>query len=165
MEGLYENRYVRDKKTIKLICRYLQFGRKIQIVLQAILCTVFLCALVSAILGYEYNQFALIAVPLYFMYKLIAYHSQVKHMLRRDQEMFGGEAFVETYVTDEGIHSFSSGETKLLVSYDHVRSVNQTKKMILVFTKAKLIYILPKDSFTKGTAEECLAFLREKISG
>ena len=162
MEGLFENRYIRDKKTIKMICNYIHLGRRIQIMLSAVMCALFACALVSGLLGYSWNRFALIAVPLYFVYKLIFYFVQVKRMLQRDQEMFGGEAFVETYVTEEGIHSFSSGETKLTVSYEHIRFVDQTRKMILVFTKAKLIYILPKESFTKGTAEECLAFLRTK---
>lgn len=163
MDTLFENRYVRNKEIIKAMCLYLFFRRKIQIFLQAIMCALFVGALVSLILGYTYNWFALIAVPLYFAYKIYLYFAQVRRMMQRDQEMFGDAAVVESVVTEEGIQTSSSGGAQMTLSFDKFHSVDHTKKLILVYTKAKLIYVLPKDSFTKGSAEACLLFLKSKV--
>lgn len=164
MESLFENRYVRDKQLIKAICCYLYFGRRILIICQAILLTCFACSFLLAILGYSINWIVLIGVPLYFVYKLIVYFLQVKRMMQRDLEMYGEVAFVETVVTEEGLHTTSSGGTQMLLSYENITNVTKYKKYVLVFTKAKLMYILPKDGFTKGTAEEFVLYLKSKTA-
>ena len=46
--------------------------------------------------------------------------------------------------------------------YDKVKKIAQTKSLIILRSQANFWYILPKNTFTKGTAEEFLAFLKSK---
>ena len=48
-----------------------------------------------------------------------------------------------------------------LISQKEYRK-SQTKNLILLKSRANLIYILRKDTFTKGTKDDFIAFLRSK---
>ena len=77
----------------------------------------------------------------------------------------GGEVTVRTEVTDTYMQQIIDNSTSGAVNkmeLSSIKKVVQTKNLILVFTKARLVWILRKDTFGDRSKEEFLAFLRGK---
>ncbi len=83
-------------------------------------------------------------------------------MVNRDSEVHGKEISVETIVTNEYIQNTASTGAVNKLEYDKIRNSVQTKNLILLQSKANLIYIFRKDSFTKGDIESFIRFLNGK---
>ena len=83
-------------------------------------------------------------------------------MVKRDNEVHGKEISVETVITNEYIQNTATTGTVNSVGYDKIRNAVQTKNLILLRSKANLIYIFRKDTFMKGTKDEFIAFLGTK---
>jgi len=83
-------------------------------------------------------------------------------MVKRDAEVHGKEISVETIVTDAFIQNTATTGAVNKLEYDKIRNVVQTKNLILLRSKANLIYIFRKDTFTKGTKDDFIAFLKVK---
>ena len=83
-------------------------------------------------------------------------------MVKRDSEVHGKEISVETIVTNECIQNTASTGAVNKLEYDKIRSAVKTKNLILLRSKANLIYIFRKDTFSKGTTDEFIAFLTSK---
>lgn len=162
MEVLFENCYIRDKELIKEIFRFFYFQRKFRVVCNVLLSLSFLVNVLIAIFEKTMNWFVLIGVPLFFLYQIYIYIRQVNVTIKRDEEVFSGEILVKTIVTNEYIQCLAPNGSVQNVTYDKIKNAVQTKKLILLRSKASLTYILRKDGFTKGTREEFLAFLVTK---
>ena len=165
MEALFKNKFVRDENTAKEIYGYWYFKKPLMIVVYAVLGVYAL----SCILGFiiDFNS-AKEAMPVFAMivfftaFIFISYRSQVKAMVQRDKEMSGGDALCcEISVSDDEI-ILTALESRSPVSMGNLKSAFMTKNYIVVITKARLMFILKKDSFTKGDAESFIAFLKEK---
>ena len=72
------------------------------------------------------------------------------------------EISVETIVTNEYIQNTASTGAVNKLEYDKIRNSVQTKNLILLRSKANLIYIFRKDTFTKGNKEDFISFLNGK---
>ena len=72
------------------------------------------------------------------------------------------EIFVETIVTNEYIQNTASTGAVNKLEYNKIRNSVQTKNLILLRSKANLIYIFRKDTFTKGDKESFIRFLNNK---
>ena len=83
-------------------------------------------------------------------------------MVKRDSEVHGKEISVETIVTNEYIQNTASTGAVNKLEYDKIRNSVQTKNLILLRSKANLIYIFRKDTFTKGNKEDFISFLNGK---
>ena len=103
-----------------------------------------------------------IFVPLFLLFQLYCYFRQVNTMVKRDSEVHGKEISVETIVTNEYIQNTASTGAVNKLEYDKIRSAVKTKNLILLRSKANLIYIFRKDTFSKGTKDEFIAFLASK---
>ena len=160
METLFENSYVRNKELAKEIYRYYYFQRKGLIVCYVLL----LLSFFGNILIFEktYNWGVCIFVPLFFLFQLYCYFRQVNTMVKRDIEVHGKEISVETIVTNEYIQNTASTGAVNKLEYDKIRNSVQTKNLILLRSKANLIYIFRKDTFTKGNKEDFISFLNGK---
>ena len=90
------------------------------------------------------------------------YHFQVKTVIARDLETHGKAVGVEITVTDEFIESKASTGAVCKLDYGNIRVAVQTKNLIILRTRANLLYNFKKDSFTVGRAEEFLLFLKSK---
>lgn len=162
METLFENSYVRNKELAKEIYRYFYFQRKVIVVCHVLLLLSFLVNLLTAILGETYSLYVFIFAPLLILFRIYCYFSQVNAMVKRDQEVHGGEITVQTLVTDEYIQQTASTGSVNKLEYGKIRKAIQTKNLIILRTKANLFYIFRKDTFTLGTKDGFIAFLREK---
>lgn len=97
-----------------------------------------------------------------FLFQLYCYFRQVNAVVKRDEEVHGNEIAVETIVTEEYIQSTAATGAVNKLGYDKIRYAVQTKNLILLRSKANLIYIFRKDTFTKGTLDDFVTFLKAK---
>ena len=162
MEILFENSYVRNKELAKEIYRYYYFQRKWLVVCYVLISFSFFANILIAIFEKTFNWSVLVFVPLLFLFQLYCYFSQVNTMVNRDSEVHGKEISVETIVTNEYIQNTASTGAVNKLEYDKIRNSVQTKNLILLRSKANLIYIFRKDTFTKGDKESFIRFLNNK---
>jgi hypothetical protein len=83
-------------------------------------------------------------------------------MVKRDREICGDDLKVTVIVTEDGLQIAGSVGGEIKIGFDKVKDVIQTKNLILVRSKARLVYILRKDSFSIGTKEAFQSFLKDK---
>lgn len=162
MEILFENSYVRNKQLAKEIYRYYYFQRKWLVACYVLFSLSFLENILIAVFEKTYIWSVLIFVPLFFLFQFYCYFRQVNTLVKRDSEVHGKEIAVETIVTNKFIQNTASTGAVNKLEYDKIRNVVQTKNLILLRSKANLIYIFRKDTFTKGNKEEFIVFLRGK---
>lgn len=162
---LFENKFVREKETVKEIYKYWFFGRPIMICVYVLLGVYALSILLGLIFDPAFaGEFLVPFILLIFtgFLMLISYCSQVKTMNLRDEELARGrELFCEISVTDsEIIHSVL--ENQQSVSIASIKYAFITKNYEVVVSKAQMMYIVKKDSFTVGDADSFISFLRGK---
>ena len=162
MEALFENSYVRNKELVKELYRYFYLHRKLLFISYVLLFVGFIANLLLYILGNEINLVAVIMVPSLYLFQFLRYLLQVNAVVKRDKEVFGDGITVDTVVTEESIQVTASNGAVNKLEYINVKKAVSTKNLILLRTKANLVYILKKDSFTKGTSDEFITFLKSK---
>jgi hypothetical protein len=162
MNVLFENKHTRNKELAKEIYKYYYFQRKIYVFAYTILWLSFFANLVIAIAGEPYNVTAFVCAPLLFSLSFFLYHYQVNTLLKRDMELYGKEIEVETVVTDELIHNTAANGAVNEMTFDKIKGAVQTKNLILLRTKANMVWIFRKDSFSVGSKEEFISFLKNK---
>ena len=162
MEYLFENSHVRNKALAKEIYGYLYFRRKLIVVCHILIALSLLLNVISAVLGDSYSLLVFVFAPVLVLFRIYCYFSQVNTMVKRDRELHGEEITVQTQVTNDYIQSTVPNGAVNRLEFDKIRSAVQTKNLILLRTKANLIYIFRKDAFTVGTKNEFIAFLQTK---
>lgn len=163
MDILFENSFIRTKELLKEIYRYFYFKRPINIIFEVILGLLFLGSIIFKIIYPYYNNVALIAAPIFIFWQFYFYFKSVNTMVKRDNEINGGNPIrIDTVVTDEFIQTTSSMGTVSKTPYSNMRYAVQTKNCIILRSKANLLYVFGKDTFSKGTPDEFLSFLRQK---
>ena len=161
MDILFENNYTRTLEITKELYRYWYFKRPVLVIFD-ILFILFLVFNIAKYLmyHYSYNLIVLIYVPLLQFY---LYHRAAKTVIKRDNEINNGAAMdIKTIATEQFIQSTSSTGSVNKIPYFKIKKVIQTKNLILLCSEAKFIYIFPKTTFTKGTSDEFVVFLRQK---
>lgn len=162
MEVLFKNSYIRNKDLAKEVYQFYYFRQKWVVLCYILILIPFFATIVSGLFGQAVNWAVVIFVPLYFLFRLFCYFLQVNTMIKRDNELYGKEISVETIVTNEYIQNTVSNGAINQLQYDKIKSVTQTKNLVLLRSKAKLIYIFRNDTFTKGNKDEFINFLRNK---
>lgn len=162
MEILFKNSYTRNKELAKEIYRFYYFKRKWLIVCYIFFAVSFFANIISAVFYQSYNVGVLVFVPLFVAFQFYCYFHQVNTMIKRDNEVHGKEIEVETIVTTSFIQNTASTGSVNQIEYDKIKNAIQTKNLILLRSKANLIYIFNKDTFDVGTKEEFVSFLMSK---
>lgn len=115
---------------------------------------------VSADTDYDVFAFSLICALIIAIIIPISYRKNVKATVERDRERCNGkEPYNELFVFDDRIELDILGNNQTLYFID-AKQVRLTKNYIFVYSKANYIYSFKKDSFTLGSAEEFIDFLR-----
>ncbi len=161
MDILFKNTHTRTKELTKEMYRYFYFQRTSTIVVFVLLSLSFLANAVSGILGYSYSIVVLVGVPLLILSRIFFCAYQVNTMRKRDREMSEQDIEVETMVTNEYVQNTALGSTAK-IGLDKIKYATRTKNLILLHTKANLIYIFRKDTFTVGSYDQFMAFLKSK---
>jgi hypothetical protein len=162
---LFENRFVRDESTAKEIYGYHFFKRPLMITLYVLIALNALLRSISFILGTlgPIDAFLTVILPLLIILLVfVAYRSQVKALVSRDAESAGGGEFFNELRVSDGDITITTPISSQSVGLDKMKYAFMTKGYICVVTKANLMYIFKKDSFSVGDGDSFLAFLREK---
>ena len=164
MDSLFENNYTRTLAITKELYRYWSFKRPFLVVFDILFGLFFVYHIIEYVVyHYSYNLIMSIYAPLFFLLQFYLYHRAAKTVIKRDMEIMNGRFMnIKIIATDQLIQNISSTGSISKVPYFKIEKVIQTKNLILLRSEAKLIYMLPKNSFTKGTPEEFIAFLRQK---
>lgn len=162
METLFENKYVRDESIMKEVYQYFYFKRPLYLILDTIIGLVFVANLAMWLSGNGINYVILLAVPLFILVRFIIYRGAVDMLMKQDKDMYKGKPVkVQNYVTEHGIKTvIFKGVNNIL--YHNIKKVIQTKHLIVLCAQNNAMYVFKQDSFTKGTMEEFVAFLKEK---
>ena len=169
MEIHFENKYTRDKDSIREYLNYFCFKRPLLMVLNIFLAFIFLFTAASffypPIFPFSASKDLYIVLPLFiWTVNILRYFKALKLSVMRDREINNGNPIDMHYiVSDEKVEvCCESIETKNSVYLSQLKKVVKTKNFIILITEAKLSLVLKKDSFTKGTPDELLSFLRKK---
>lgn len=158
METLFENRYTRSDAIIKEYMRRTQLLGSVSIALYLMVLYFTVRAFVlwygTGALDIKSLLASAAVLIMYFALYLAKERSALKQNRRKKLKMHF--TATETHLT------VKSGDFTSQISYHDIRSVKQTRNLIVVFTRSKVGWIFPRSTFTKGTAEEFLYYLQAK---
>ena len=164
METKFENRFVRTKELTKEIYSYFYFKRPLTVALFILAWIVFILHVILLILDGSYMLMGILLAPIFTLLQLLLYTQQISVTEKREKEMYDGNISVVCLVTDECIINTASTGAESRLEYKNIAGVVQTKNLILLRTKAKVLYIFDKNGFVVGTKEEFLDFLKGKMA-
>ncbi len=78
--------------------------------------------------------------------------------IKQAQITYGKLPIEMTVIINDSIELIT-GESKRTISLDNVKSYKVTENLITILLEASLMVFVKKDSFVKGSYEECIAFL------
>ncbi len=163
MENLFENTYVRDRKIMKEVYQYFYFKSPLYLLIDTIIGLIFVANIALWLSGKgQMNYAVLIAVPLFLLIRYCVYQSALTSLEKQDAELYRGKPVkVQNFVTEKGLKMVIYKNVNEM-PYEQIKSVIKTKKVIIISSAANTMYVFDKKSFTVGTAEEFLAFLKGK---
>lgn len=162
MEVLFENQYIKNKKVIKEVYRCLYFRSKALILAYIIMFLYLLKNILILFVHKTVDTYVLFCFILIVLILFAGYYYQVYIALKRDRELYGNEVLVRAIITDEYIQNSERNGSMCKLEYTNIKNAVQTKNLIVLRTKARLGYVFPKDTFTKGDAESFIYFLKGK---
>ena len=169
MPVLFKNEYVSSLNDIKRINeRYFYFllHSPIRIVLYSFILLGTIANIINfAVMGiWKMSATAgIIYVVFIVLYEIWLYRRSMKIWRARRIELNGEQDINVVYeITEDTVSSRSSVGEDVNISLDSVMKIRQSKNLIFMLTRAKIVYTLRKDAFTVGTAEEFVQFMRDK---
>lgn len=161
MEPLFINRYVRDETVFRELHFYYRYRRPLMLIIHILLAVDFLYSVIATVFFFPLWEPIVIVllgeILIYVMYRI-----QLSSAVKRDRETFGGQPEVTVEVTETGIRGSANGQFSAEVPFDQFRRATETKHLIVLTSKARLLYIFHKDSFQQGTVAELRRFLWER---
>lgn len=163
MEPLFENKYVMTKSVL----REFQWRLGHYLLIAVFMGVALVCAILTCIFGSKSTgtmllfEIAVISVLLAAMFFFIV-HTTFKRMT----EQAGGQSLTSVYRFAEENFTIETipAQSSATIDYSTVKKVVVTKNLIVLKTRARLGYILRRDSFTVGTEEAFMAFINSKIA-
>ena len=69
-----------------------------------------------------------------------------------------------TFSNEKAVNESHGMEGRIELNYADIRKVKRSKNLIILVTKARLGHMLRRDSFTLGTEEEFMEFIKERMA-
>lgn len=161
MEPLFVNQYTRDEAITKEIYRF-YYLTPLTITLYIAAGISFVVNLVLMSLDHAaYNSQTLLATAILLLSPLL-YRHHLSIAIKQDREWFGQPPSIVCEVSETSIRIGTNGHFSQEVPLSQIHHAKETKHLILLSSHARLLYILRKDSFTKGSFPEFNRFLYEK---
>ena len=162
MEPIFENQYMRDKETAKEVAAGIYFKRPMAILILVLCGICFAVNLFNLLMGFDAFIYGLIFPLVYAVFWIYSYLMFKNSLIKRDAETFKGDVVITTGVYEDHITLNASNGSVVELEYGKIKKISLTKNYILVLSKARLMYILKKDSFTKGSLPEFTEFIKSK---
>ena len=158
METLFENRYTRTDAIVREYMRRTQLLSPFSILMYLV---IFYWLLRTFVLWYDSGALdikSLLASAAVLILFFALYIMKERSALRQNRLKKIKMHFIATS-TDLIV---KSGDFTSQISYHDIRNVLQTRNLIIVYTKSKIGWIFPRNTFTRGTAEDFLYYLKVK---
>ncbi len=162
MEILFENKYTRDKEWAKDVYSYIYFRRPIIIVLDIIFALYILIGIYNSITSNVIDWVHILIPIVWCLFGVLVYSRNVNTVIKRDLELHGKAIEVTVTVAEDIIKQSQSTGSEFQFNYCDIKKVVKTKKYIYLWSKTNMIYSFKSDSFSLGTVEEFLMFLKNK---
>lgn len=163
MKILFENKYTKDEPLLKEIYKYVCFKRPITFIPTIIMIGILIKAMIDWISINYCNSPILFISIFYFAFKIFYYKFLVSRQIKATNELNNGKPLeINTVVYNDSIQYTASNGAINEINFENIKYGFQTKNLILFLSKANLIYILKKDTFTKGTKDEFIEFIKNK---
>ncbi len=160
MEPLFINQYARDESVTKEY-HNAHYSSPFFLVLYVFVGITFILNLVLAFITHTtYTSLLPLLIALIAFFSIRRYRISIA--LKRDKEQFGQPPTIVCEVSETGIRIGSNGLFSQEVPFCEIRHARETKHLILLTSRSRLLYILHKDGFVKGTLPEFNRFLWEK---
>lgn len=164
METLFKSSYIRSKKDVKDICRYLYLGRGTNVALD-VLIVLGVGAMIA--LMFLLNDFTILifaaAALIIWSLQFVMYALAVKSLLKSYDEISNGkELRVDFIVTQSNAWVTSSVGEDYGIPFEKIKRIVVKKNTFLIITGAKLVYAVPRDSFVIGDELSFLKFFKNK---
>ena len=162
-DPLFKNGFVRDEQAVKELYKdYFIKSKRFRIIYILLAILLPFSYLVSVDSGLDTFFFVLFCSVIVAFMLIFAYRQNVKITVARDKERCNGkEPFNELTVYDDRIELDILGNNQTLYFSD-AKNVSETKNYFIVASRANYVYVFKKDSFTVGTSEEFVEFLKNK---
>ena len=161
-DALFELEYVRKIEDIKAAYRRVFFLMTSSVILHTLLVVLGLSYLYLAFSTHDRLYLILAVVVLLFLgLRIWQYFWSMRLLERRERETFNGKApTVHVEIFDDFIRLKTVSETETPIS--SLRQAFRMKTLIVIRTKANLLFVFPVSGFTQGTPEGLLRFLAER---
>ncbi len=163
MEALFENRYTKSPEMYKELYQYYYFKRPLIMACNVCYALFILWTVFCIIAGLPYSPISIILPLVMYAFEAFRYFSALSIAKKRDAEIGISENMVTTISAGENHMRYSATNGAAAdVEYSVFKNAVCTKNLILLRSKARLVYIIPKGTFTKGDPNAFLAFLSDK---
>ena len=161
----FEITFVRDEKVASEMFRWYYYRRKKMRFLH-IACSVLMAWAIAWMIlfqQYEMGIFYVFALTMLELFLYRCYRVAVRTCLKRDLENNMGQLVtLTTIIHDDIIRTQVTAENGHDVLLNQMKWAIRTKTMVIIGSKARVLYVLPNDGFVHGTPEELIQYLREK---
>ena len=165
MEPLFENSFDFDAKTMR---EYLRARRKNGFAGFLIFCAVCMTGVFVIFWVRDgrptlfYPAATAVVLATYFVSRAVIENKDV----RAHVSQTGGRPMIMTrrFFEDELVSTESPSGAEVRSDYGRIDSIEESDTLMILKTNAGYRFVLRKDSFTKGNAEDFGAFIREKIA-
>lgn len=173
METNFENKYTQVSESSKQLYLYWYYKQPLFLVIHILAGVNFLSGIAGIIINLinlEGTLFinsienilpSMLFILIFEGILLFSYFANIKTMEKRNTELSRSEIECTVTVNADGITNYAL-ESSQNVPLSSIKRAFTTKDYIFVVTRAKLVFILKKDSFTIGDTSGLLNFLRMK---
>lgn len=157
-EPLFKNSFVIDKQMYKELYRNL-FKTPVFLVVYVVEA---IQILASFSVSVRSGMTTLLAIISFGLLCVFVYLLNIKANLKRDKERANGQTLVSNlFVYDNRIELEMLGNKDILY-FQNIKHASKSKNYIFVQTQANIVYTFKKDSFTLGSSDEFVDFLKSK---
>lgn len=165
MQKEFEVRYVVTKERVNDLYNFAFFKTAVSIILYVLLALMLADGLFLAICFQDYKSagisfFAVLLFGGLFFFRAI----KIKKLYyRRELEMNNGNERTSVFTANDNGISKIDGEKTFTVPFENIKKAKRTNKYLFIFTKTKVIFAFPADSFTVGDINGLEEFLKYKF--
>ena len=164
MEPLFINNFTHSKEMYIEMNKAYSFVSRLIFQIAVAVIYGFLAVLLFFYYGNYFSGAAIVLVGVFlFFYPLINTRIHAKKREKQLVELFGELPSAQNLFFDDYLLSISSADkSELRIEYDKIIKVSQSKNLYLLIMKQKLVIMVDRNRFEKGSCEEFEQFIRSK---
>ena len=162
MDPKFKANFIFTKDYIKNLCSYLYFFRPYRLTFNIILLLCFMLSVYMHFVQHVNVIFNLWFIPLFFAYEIYAYFRGISLYMKRNKETHSDGSNSTYEFFDDHFKFTTSIGANYTVEYSNIVKVVNTKKLVVLISKAKMAYWFPIDSLDNSDLDSFKSFLKEK---